>query len=262
MKPVKKKYKPGSIKKRALRAVKKQVDRLFAMDHNIIEDAEDVLIHDSDDAGLSVNQIDDFDINDSINHDIDDNDNDGFHSSSKDSENENEGDGGHCSNTSNNEFSNDDSQENLPLGMLLAQWSVKHQITLKATSDLLSILRQYHLELPKTAETLRMTSKRKVHVKELTNGQYVHLGFLKEMRKLKKDRVVNSTKLLFDFNFDGISIYKSARSECWPITARCVQFNTKPFPVGIFYGTSKPNLSRLQTIPSLDIELAKLMFDR
>jgi len=61
------------------------------------------------------------------------------------------------------------------------------------------------------------------------------------MRELKKNRAMNSTKLLFDFNFDGISIYKSTPSKCWPITARCVQSKTEPFLVGIFYGTNKSN---------------------
>lgn len=214
-------------------------------------------MHDSIDINLSVNEIDDFNINDiddsfnleidnNDNLDIDDNDNlniddnhnHSFHSSSEDSVGENVIVDGHHSN---NEFSSDDNQENLSLDMQLAQWSVKHQITLEATSDLLNTLRLYHPELPKTAEALRMTSKRKVSVKELTNGQYVHLGFLKKVKELKKDKAVNDTELLFDINFDGISIYKSASSECWPITVRCVQFNIEPFPVGIFYGTSKPN---------------------
>jgi len=141
---------------------------------------------------------------------------------------------------------------------------VKHQITLKATTDLLRILRQYHPELLTTAEALRMTNKRKVPVKELRNGQYVHLDFLREVRELKKNRVMNSTKLLFDFNFDGISIYKSTPSECWPIIAKCVQFNTEPFLVGIFYGTSKLNplemsfkdlIDELKEIQQTDINL-------
>lgn len=206
----------------------------YDIDHN------DNDFHNSNGDSINTNDYcsnNEFSINDSINHDIDHNDNDS-HSSSRNSINENEAVNDYYSN---NEFSSDDNQEKLPLDIQLAQWSVKHQITLKATSDLLGILKQYYAELPKTAEALRMTSKRKIQVKELINGQYVHLGFLKQIKNLKKNRVVNDTELIFDFNFDGISIYKSTPSECWPITARCVQFNTEPFFVGVFFGTNKPN---------------------
>ncbi|XP_046382260.1 uncharacterized protein LOC124153204 [Ischnura elegans] len=129
----------------------------------------------------------------------------------------------------------------LSLRTQLAQWSVDYGITLEATSALLKILKPLHPHLPKTAESLRLTKKRKVPVKKLDNGSYAHLGLINGIKKFSKVRELEDATVLFDISFDGFPIYKSASTECWPILARCNQLGIRePFPLGIFYGEGKP----------------------
>ncbi|XP_052129192.1 uncharacterized protein LOC127750764 [Frankliniella occidentalis] len=133
-----------------------------------------------------------------------------------------------------------DSDDDRELLTRLAKWSLQYSITLEATTALLAILRDDHPELPKTAECLRRTSKRRLEVKELDNGQYVHLGFDSLFSGIDPTRVEGGV-LEIDFGIDGLSIFKSTGTECWPILARCVAGDVvAPVVIGIFYGRGKP----------------------
>ncbi|KAK3918588.1 Halomucin [Frankliniella fusca] len=160
--------------------------------------------------------------------DVDDDDDDDYDTDDDD-------DSGH----SDNGGSESDEENNL--AYRLAKWSIQNYITLEATTALLGILRDAHPELPKTAESLRNTSKRRLIVKEIGNGQYVHFGFGFLFNNVDVTRV-GGRVLEVDFGSDGLStIFKSTGTECWPILARCVAGGVvKPVVVGVFYGHGKP----------------------
>lgn len=64
----------------------------------------------------------------------------------------------------------------------LALWSIKHNITNAATSDLLKIIQSsYDPSLPGDARTLLKTkiSSSKIPLKEIAPGQYYHFGVRK-----------------------------------------------------------------------------------
>lgn len=122
----------------------------------------------------------------------------------------------------------------------LAKWSSNYGITLQATRALLDILRTEHPELPLTAESLRQTSKKRLQVKILQNGEYVHLGFAVLFELLDVTRL-DGQIIEVDVNIDGLSIHKSSGKEAWPILIRCSNGGVKrPVPIGLFYGVGKP----------------------
>lgn len=124
------------------------------------------------------------------------------------------------------------------LTVQLAKWSCSHGITLEATTSLLGILRPLHPELPKTAEALRQTSKRKYAVKDLNNGQYSHLGFGSLFRSIDPTRL---DCIKVEMGCDGFPVFKSTGTECWPLLAKCTQAGVHtPAVVGVFYGVGKP----------------------
>ncbi|KAK3931718.1 Halomucin [Frankliniella fusca] len=164
-------------------------------------------------------------------------DNDDSDNSGGSSDMEYEAHEGHESGDSDDAYE-DVNVENDPFTTRLAKWSCFYGITLEATTALLDILREDHPQLPKTAEALRHTPKRKVTVKDLNNGQYVHFGFGNLFRSIDAARL---DSIEVEIGCDGFPIFGSTGTECWPLLAKCAKAEIKtPDVIGIFYGTGKP----------------------
>lgn len=52
----------------------------------------------------------------------------------------------------------------------------------------------------------------------------------------------SATQLSLDFNFDGISFFKSLSYQCWPILCFVMELCSYPFLIGAYYGKEKPSV--------------------
>jgi len=134
----------------------------------------------------------------------------------------------------------------------LRGWALKHNITHEAISDLLTGLKQSHecfaddeLEprFPINARTLLKTEVRLVK-KIVEPGHYIHIGLKKQLLKIAPKYLKNVSTFKLLINIDGLPLFKSSRSEVYPILCTVVsipELRKKVFPVGIYYGIEKPN---------------------
>lgn len=98
--------------------------------------------------------------------------------------------------------------------------------------------------LPKDARTLLGTQK-KVTVVKICNGEYYHFGVVNGLQNIL-GRISNFSEnlktLALQFNIDGIPLFKSSRTQFWPILATVDCDKTRsPFVIGLYCGNSKPS---------------------
>ena len=138
-----------------------------------------------------------------------------------------------------------DIDSNVELQDNLSKWVSKFNIPQNAADDLLKTLRRSgHVGLPKTTRTLMQTI-RKVETEIVSGMEYVYLGLKHELTNVLSKYPITAIEKLsvieLSLNIDGIPIFKSSRSSCWPVL--CAIRNLKPvivFPVVLTYGDSKP----------------------
>ena len=137
----------------------------------------------------------------------------------------------------------------------LAQWRIKHGITdsaLSDDSDLLSILRPHHRELPKDPRTIQKASSASniqiANIKAVSGGSYYHFGITPEvLLQLQNSHSLRmaaeeSGALSMQLNVDGIPLFKSTNGQFWPVLGKIDKpFAGTPFVIGLYYGTAKPS---------------------
>jgi hypothetical protein len=123
----------------------------------------------------------------------------------------------------------------------LAQWCLEFNISHVAINKLLKIFKPLCPSLPTDARTLLQTP-RYVPVKECGEGQYVHLGLEKGIRKaLCCCDIDQVEEIHLQINIDGLPLYKSSNVQFWPILCLIKQpLTTDPFAVGVYSGAGKP----------------------
>ena len=141
--------------------------------------------------------------------------------------------------------------ENASSQSLLRDWAINHQISHSALKGLLKILKsQYDPQLPSDPRTLCETpTNLSYQTKKISGGEYFHFGitnsiteFLKTISDLKVRKL---TTIFLRINCDGIPLFKSSGKQFWPILVQfCTDYDittySKPVPVGIYLGNSKP----------------------
>lgn len=119
------------------------------------------------------------------------------------------------------------------------KWAVKghiHQVRLK---ELLEILREQGLDLPKDPRTLLRTSRDTVDVREVHPGVYVHLGLEFGLKKKLKFERNPPRTLKLRFFVDGVPVQGQ---QFWPILCSVSNIGDKrPFIVGLYSGEKKPD---------------------
>ena len=139
----------------------------------------------------------------------------------------------------------------------LKNWSISHNITQNALSDLLKILNQTSKDsnLPYDARTL-LSTPRNTKCKTIAGGEYYYFGVKDNVvrsidmgtrsftypyfKKLNLD--IGSCELLtLTVNTDGIPLSRSSKRSFWPILGKLDQSKLgKPFVLAIYSGTGKP----------------------
>ena len=130
----------------------------------------------------------------------------------------------------------DDSEESLKIS--LSDWIVRNGITDRGANELLRILIKAGLFfLPKDKRTL-VGTRRSVPTISKSNGDYFYIGIKVGIEEIFS-RGHFQCEVELDINVDGIPIFKSKKSQLWPILAK---FGTNdPFLVSLFYGKHKPD---------------------
>lgn len=130
-----------------------------------------------------------------------------------------------------------DNMMNLPPTTLtrfdLQQWSLRHNVTHSALSDLLKLLQPVVPDLPLDARSL-MCTPRNIQYSTMENGLYHYIGIQKHLPQ-------NVCSLQLLIHVDGLPLYKSSKKEFWTILG-CIQRTQSPFPIAIFGGKGKPAL--------------------
>ncbi|KAI8127264.1 hypothetical protein CVS40_2926 [Lucilia cuprina] len=146
--------------------------------------------------------------------------------------------------------------EKIILRQKLKKWIIKTKPTRSCAEELLAILSEEGMDVPLSVEGL-LRAKTKIVVRSVPPGSFHYLGIENELKKVE-DILQNYATVELDVNVDGIPLFKSSRTQLWPILIKVVNVKEKimPMPVGIFVGPGKPHCSQtfLKTL------LRKLMF--
>ncbi|XP_072159339.1 uncharacterized protein [Bemisia tabaci] len=147
----------------------------------------------------------------------------------------------------------------------LREWSAENSTALVALSKLAKGLKQTHpvcfYNLPVDGRTIMGTYVRKLDVKKVPPGEYIHTGIQEQLEfaasLIPED--VNSFGLII--NIDGVKIYKHTKSSLYVILMTiptCKSLKGKVFPVGLYYGRGKPGRMDLFLKPFIE-EMIKLL---
>lgn len=120
----------------------------------------------------------------------------------------------------------------------LRKWAVEFHVSHSAINSLLHKLSSYNLELPLNSKTLLRTPVA-INLEKLESGDFCYLGITKTLKQIvSSNKQCDTIKL--KFNVDGIPLFSSRNLQLWPILAQIQNFNSPPFTVALFCGTSKP----------------------
>lgn len=126
-----------------------------------------------------------------------------------------------------------------PLHEKLKEWIIRNKPTRQCVEELLVILKEENLEVPLSLKTL-FPNKQRAIIKQVSPGFYSHFGIKAQLNTIghllsKYDEVV------VDINIDGIPLFKSSKTQLWPILFRIVNVeNISIIPIGIYLGKYKP----------------------
>nr|CAK26786.1 TPA: transposase domain-containing protein [Strongylocentrotus purpuratus] len=145
-----------------------------------------------------------------------------------------------CSDESDHDDFDFDTQK---LSSDLANWAAVAQIPQSKLRGLMSVLRKYHPELPKDPRTLLQT----VTDYEITNiagGEYYHFGVADGINRISEICIAtkDATRINLQINIDGLPLFKSSKTQFWPILGRIsMPFESETFIIGLYCGESKPH---------------------
>ncbi|XP_061168353.1 uncharacterized protein LOC133177312 [Saccostrea echinata] len=107
-----------------------------------------------------------------------------------------------------------------------------------------NILRVSHPDLPKDPRTLLRTETQ-YDTENKCGGQYYYFDisrYVLDQLSTSIESLSDGFRLHLQINIDGLPLFKSTQHQFWPILGRFVNTeHKKPFIIGIFSGTSKPN---------------------
>lgn len=129
----------------------------------------------------------------------------------------------------------------------LRRWAVTNKISHKAMNELLPFLKlNGHQNLPNDCRSF-LGTPRKIVTQQMGNGLFWYGGIKKCLSKtilLHGSTFPNEIKL--NFNMDGLPLYKSSKTEFWPILMGVAnKLSISPMVVAIYCGVGKPPSSEI-----------------
>lgn len=125
----------------------------------------------------------------------------------------------------------------------LAEWAANRNVSHSALSELLGVLVELGLDLPKDPRTLLGTLK-DCEVKEMGRGSYYHFGLesaiISELKMTNEHELTTDT-LTVRVNVDGLPLCRSSNMQLWPILGQIVELpKANVFIIGVYAGPCKP----------------------
>ena len=147
----------------------------------------------------------------------------------------------------------------------VAQIKMKTNCSLTTVSAILKLLRDLGHNIPKDARTIMKTKVRdlpKLHNGDQRNSNsFVHLGLIEGIKKKLTNADKKLKVLILQFNIDGLPLWRSSRTEFWPIVCRIINCQDRSeFLVTLHCGVGKPPSVRSFLQPLLN-ELKELLQD-
>ncbi|KYN04984.1 hypothetical protein ALC62_04129, partial [Cyphomyrmex costatus] len=122
----------------------------------------------------------------------------------------------------------------------LQEWAIKNRISHVALNELMTGLKFKYSELPSDARSLLKTP-RKVNVRDVKPGQYYHFGLHNCVTQLLSRYSIQHLQFVqVNINIDGLPIFKSSKSQIYPILCNLVENYNEVNIVGIYFGNEKP----------------------
>ncbi|CAG9773512.1 unnamed protein product [Ceutorhynchus assimilis] len=131
----------------------------------------------------------------------------------------------------------------------LAKWALQFNIAHNALGDLLRLLIEQGIEMPKDPRTLLKTPRETDGsiLSVVEPGHYIHFGFQKSLLKLlnvfnrKNSKHFEYNTIRLCVNIDGLPISKSSGNQIWPIMINIMDNKDYVEIVGIYQGNAKPS---------------------
>jgi len=115
--------------------------------------------------------------------------------------------------TSSDESSDSDSPETF--AEQLRRWAIKNNIANNVLNELLVILRNNNMNVPKDSRTLKKTPK-EVVARNMGDGFYIHYGLSDALTDFLMVNDYESEIINMDVNVDGLPLCKSSSKNVWP----------------------------------------------
>lgn len=122
------------------------------------------------------------------------------------------------------------------LNSKVAQISIKHRLTYSATNSFLQLLKDLGHEVSADARTILGTTR--LNSDDSFEPFGLVRGLVKKIRKGVENGIHHLQLLI---NIDGIPLFRSSKTQFWPILGRIANCNdSKPFVISVYCGQSKP----------------------
>ncbi|KAI8119858.1 hypothetical protein CVS40_8792 [Lucilia cuprina] len=146
--------------------------------------------------------------------------------------------------------SNEQYLEKKTLKDKIGEWYFKNRPSRECFEELLQILFDENIDIPLSANSF-IKKREQLTIKNVIPGLYCHFGIKKQILRILSG-IYNCNKISIDINIDGLPLFKSSRTQLWPILVKIVNFpNISVFAIGVYLGKSKPS--------SIDCFLSELL---
>lgn len=139
-------------------------------------------------------------------------------------------------------FPLDEIARNAELRSDITAWSLSHNISHIALKELTGIINRFAGKdnlLPKDPRTL-LQAPRTVEIVSLGKDQYYWHNGMKYCLKNIFSGISGPITISLNFNMDGLPIFKSSKSEFWPILCNITEKpSIRPMVIGIYYRKAK-----------------------
>lgn len=151
-------------------------------------------------------------------------------------------------------FVSDDEED---ISSFLQSWFFECSLPVVALTKLLKGLQRWFPELPSDGRTL-LQAPRAINVTKMASGQFYSFGLKNTLlEKLNSLHVNALQELNLNFNIDGMPLYKSKKSQFWPIMCILEEDRDRsPFIISLYCGDTKPPISDF--LENFVVELSSL----
>lgn len=149
---------------------------------------------------------------------------------------------------SNSEFDEDDNEfvdkyadrlATFPLR--LADWYNRSKPGREFMDELLTMLKEINVPVPKCTKTLMQTPKRAVQPQVMEPGEFIYFGIEDSLIEIDDPSLRDADAIVLKVSSDGVPLFKSSMRQLIPLTGEIVGFKEIPlFPIMIYSGCAKP----------------------